>query len=90
MADRRLLARAYHALMDGFVRDGRAPHYTELAERLGVTPAAALEMQRALATSGLPIWMYPDTDHVAAASPFSNLPTPYRISVDGQQRWYGL
>ena len=76
--------------MGGFVRDGRAPHYTELAERLGVTPVAALGLQRALAASGLPIWMYPDTDHVAADSPFSNLPTPYRISVDGQQRWYGL
>jgi hypothetical protein len=90
MADARLLARAYHALMVGFVQDGRAPHYTELAERLGLAPATALQAQRDLAASGLPVWMYPDTDHVAASSPFSNLPTPYRVSVDGQTKWYAL
>jgi hypothetical protein len=33
MVDSGLLARAYHMIMSGFVRDGRAPHYTELAER---------------------------------------------------------
>ena len=90
MADPRVLARAYHAVMLGFVRDGRAPHYTELAETLDLTPGEALRAQRALTASGLPIWMYPDTDHVAAASPFSNLPTPYRVSVDGEQKWYAL
>ena len=90
MADSRLLARAYHTMMSGFVRDGRAPHYTELAISLGVTPHEALELQRGLTTVGLPVWMYPDTDHVAAMSPFSNVPTPYRVSVDGLQRWYAL
>lgn len=90
MPDLQVLARAYHALISGFVRDGRAPHYTELAEFLGSTPAAALQVQRDLTASGLPIWMHPHTDHLVAVSPFSNLPTPYRISVDGQQKWYGL
>ena len=90
MTDARLLARAYHAIMSGFVRDGRAPHYTELAVGLGVTPHEALTVQRELTVSGLPIWAHPDTDHLAAASPFSNIPTPYRVSVGGQQKWYAL
>lgn len=90
MADPHLLARAYHTIMSGFVRAGRAPHYTELAEDLGLAPRDALQVQRELTASGLPIWAYPDTDHVAAASPFSNLPTPYRVSVGGRQRWYAL
>jgi hypothetical protein len=85
-----LLARAYHTIISGFVRDGRAPHYTELALSFGLTPREALGVQRELTTSGLPIWTHPDTDHLAAASPFSNIPTPYRITVDGQQRWYAL
>jgi hypothetical protein len=85
-----LLARAYHTIMLGFVRDGRAPHYTELAISLGLSPRDALTVQRDLTASGLPIWTHPDTDHLAAASPFSNIPTPYRISVDGQQKWYAL
>ena len=90
MTDTRLLARAYHTIMVGFVRDGRAPHYTELAVSLSLSPREALAVQRQLTTSGLPIWTHPDTDHLAAVSPFSNIPTPYRVSVDGQQKWYAL
>lgn len=90
LTDARQLARAYHTIMSGFVRDGRAPHFTELAVSLGLTPHEALVVQRDLTASGLPIWVHPDTDHLAAASPFSNIPTPYRVSVDGQQKWYAL
>lgn len=46
MADRQVLARAYHTILAGFVRDGRAPHYTEVAVMLGVPPAEALQVQR--------------------------------------------
>lgn len=56
-------------------------HYTELADRLGLTPAAALQVQRDLASSGLRIWMHPHSDHIVAVSPLSDLPTRYRISV---------
>ena len=31
----------------------------------------------------------PDTDLVESCAPFSNIPTQYLISVDGQQKWYG-
>ncbi len=60
--------------MSGFVRDGRALHYTEVALSLGLSPHEALTVQRDLTASGLPIWTHPDTDHLAAASPFSNIP----------------
>ena len=90
MTDSQLLARAYHTIMSGFVRDGRAPHYTELAVSLGLSPHEALQVQGDLTASGLPIWAHPDTDHLAAASPFSNIPTPYRVLVGGQQKWYAL
>jgi len=90
LTDSQLLARAYHTLMSGFVREGRAPHYIELAVSLGLSPREALQVQRDLTASGLPIWTHPDTDHLAAASPFSNIPTPYRVTVGGQQRWYAL
>ncbi len=89
MPDARL-PRAYHILLSGLIRDGRAPHYTELALSLQTTPAEALQLQRELTASGLPIWTHPDTDHLVGMSPFSNLPTPYRVSVDGVQKWYAL
>ena len=43
MADPQLLARMYHAVMSGIVRDGRAPHYTELATELGLSLEQARE-----------------------------------------------
>ncbi len=36
----------------------------------------------------LPNWLFPETDLIASFAPFNNLPTQYRISVDGKQRWF--
>jgi hypothetical protein len=90
MSDMRLLARVYHLILAGFVRDGRAPHFTDLAVRLGVGVEEARRLQReTLAALGGPHWAHPGTDLIVGFSPFSNLPTPYLVSVDGDQRWYG-
>ena len=90
MPDMPLLARVHHLILAGFVRDGRAPHFTELAALLGVSVAEARRAQRAtLAALAGPYWAHPGTDLIVGFSPFSNLPTPYLISVDGAQRWYG-
>jgi hypothetical protein len=97
MADLGLLARTYHAIQTGFVRDGRAPHYTDLASTLGLPPEEARRAQRELlaalngplASLGGAHWAHPDTDYIVGFSPFSNLPTQYAIAVDGQQHWYG-
>ena len=97
MADQDLLARTYHTIQLAFVRDGRAPHYTEMAVALGLSPEAARQAQQdllaalngPLAGLGGAHWAHPDTDYIASFSPFSNLPTQYAIVVDGQQRWYG-
>jgi hypothetical protein len=92
-----LLARTYHAIQLGFVRDGHAPHYTDLAVALGLSPEAARQVQRdllaalngPLASLGGAHWAHPETDYIVSFSPFSNLPTQYAIAVDGQQKWYG-
>ena len=90
MADQQLLARAYHLIMMGFVGDGRAPHYTELSKALGLMPEEARQVQRDLLASGLFMWFYPDTDYIAGFPPFSNIPTQYKLSVAGEQRWYAI
>jgi hypothetical protein len=90
MADQQLLAKMYHAIQKGMVRAGRAPHYTELADELGLSPEQAREALHDVFGAGVPgIWLYPNTDYVASFAPFSNLPTQYLISVDGEQKWYG-
>ncbi len=90
MTDSQVLARAYHALMKGFVETGRALHYTELGRELGLTSEEARQVQEDLVASGLPIWIHPGTDIISAMTPFSSIPTHYRVSVEGLQKWYAI
>jgi len=83
-----LLSRMYHAIMSDFVRDGRAPHYTDLAHQLDLGIEDARQTLHELIKMGLPTWLAPTTDYIASFAPFSSLPTQYLVSVDGQQRWY--
>jgi len=90
MTDQQVLAKMYHAIQSGMVRAGRAPHYTELAAGLSLRPEEAREALHDLFRVGVPgIWLYPNTDYVASFAPFSNLPTQYLVSVEGEQKWYG-
>jgi hypothetical protein len=90
MADQQLLARMYHAILSGMVRDGRAPHYTELADGLGLSADQSRQALHELDGRGVPgFWVRADTDLVESCAPFSNIPTQYLISVEGEQRWYG-
>jgi len=41
-----------------------------------------------LMATGVPAWLYDGTDYVASFAPFNNVPTQYRVSVEGQQRWF--
>jgi hypothetical protein len=87
-AEPQLLSRMYHAIMLGFVRDGRAPHYTNLAHQLGLGIEDARLTLHELIEMGLPTWLAPNTDYIASFAPFSGIPTQYLVAVDGQQRWY--
>jgi len=71
------------------VETGQAPFYTEIAAELGVPVEEGRKALQALLGSGIAAWAFPRTDYIASFSPFSNLPTQYRISVEGQQKWFG-
>jgi hypothetical protein len=88
MADTKQLDQTYHFIMQSFVRSGHAPHYTEIAGEFSVRPDEGKRLLHDLMNTGLPIWLYPDTDLIASFAPFNNLPTQYRITVDGQQKWF--
>ncbi len=90
MASEELRNRAFQAVMHGLVETGRAPHYTELASVLGVTPEEAREAQHEAAENSPACWFVPETDYVACWDPFSNIPNNHRISVGGEQKWFAL
>ena len=90
MADTQTLDKAFHFIMSSLVEPGQAPHYSELATALGCPIEEGRQIVHDLAGgTGGAIRLNPDTDWIATFSHFSLIPTPYRITVDGQQKWVG-
>jgi hypothetical protein len=90
MSSASLLDKAYHAILTRMVQTGQAPHFTELAGELKVPVETARGALHDLMAAGIPgIWLFPDTDYISSFAPFSNLPTQYRITVEGEQKWFG-
>ncbi len=84
-----LVQRAYTTVLEQLIKTGRAPHYTELGNILGLRPDEAKQAQRAAAESSIGCWFVQDTDYVESWAPFSNVPTHYLVTIEGEQKWYG-
>ncbi len=85
-----VLDKTYHVIIKSFVATGHAPHYTEIASELGMTVEEGRKTLHDLIAAGIPgTWLFPNTDYISSFAPFSNLPTQHRISVDGEQKWFG-
>ena len=83
------LDQIFHLIMKRMVKTGQAPHYTEIAAELSISVEEGRKGLHALFKAGVPGWMFPDTDIITSFAPFNNLPTQYRITIDGQQKWFG-
>ena len=79
----------FHFIMKRMVETGQAPFYTEIAQELGVSADKGRKALHDLFSEMIPGWLYPDTDLITSFAPFNNLPTQYRITVDGAQKWFG-
>ena len=85
-----VLDKTYHFIIQRMMETGHAPHYTEIAAELGGSMEEGRKALHDLMSAGIPgTWLFPDTDYIAGFAPFSNLPTQYRITVDGEQKWFG-
>ncbi len=90
MADSSRLDQTCHIIIERMIATGQAPYHTEIAAALGVTPAEGRQALHALYSSrGFPGWLFPKTDSIVSFAPFNNLPTQYRLTVDGEQKWFG-
>ncbi len=83
------LERTYSFILNRLVQTGQAPFYTEIASELGIPVEEGRKALHALFKMGTAAWVFPNTDYIVSFSPFSNLPTPYRITVEGKQKWFG-
>ncbi len=88
MAAETQLDRTFHFVLETFVQRGHAPHYTEIAARFGVAPDEGKALLRDVIATGGAMWLHPGTDLIASFAPFNNLPSQYRVSVDGRAGWF--
>ena len=89
MGELTLLDKTFSVIMKRMVASGQAPHYTEIAAELEVSVEEGRKALRDLFSVGVSGWLFPDTDLITSFAPFNNLPTQYRITIDGQQKWFG-
>jgi len=88
MSDLELLDRGYAAVMRRVVETGQAPHFTELGRELDIELADARQLVHDL-VGATPGWVHPGTDLIASFPPFNVQPTQYRVTIDGEPRWFG-
>ena len=89
MAEPTQLDKTFNIIMRRMAATGQAPHYTEIAKELGVSMEDGRQALHSLINSGVPGWLYPKTDLLVSMAPFHNLQNQYRITIDGQQKWFG-
>jgi hypothetical protein len=89
MSDPSMLDKTFQIIIKRMVETGQAPHYTEIAKDLDISMEEGRKALHKLFAAGVPGWLYPNTSFITSFAPFNNLPTQYRISVDGQQKWFG-
>lgn len=89
MSDAEKLDQVFHIIIKQMVKTGQAPHYTEIAAELGVHVEEGRKALHELFRAGIPGWLFPKTDFITSFAPFNHLPTQYRITIDGEQKWFG-
>jgi hypothetical protein len=88
MSNTEVLDKTFHFIMKRTVETGVSPHYTEIAVELGITPEEGRKTMHKLFNSGIYGWLYPKTDFISSFAPFNNQPTQFRITVEGEQKWF--
>ena len=89
MSEPTRMDRTFDIIIKRMVKTGQAPHYTEIAAELGIPVEEGRQALHELFKAGIPGWLFPKTDFITSFAPFNHLPTQYRITVDGEQKWFG-
>jgi hypothetical protein len=88
MAEPTLKDRTFSIIMRRMVETGQAPHYTEIASELGVSPKEGkAALHKLFSDFSFPGWL--KGDNIVSFAPFNNVPTHYRLTINGEQKWFG-
>jgi hypothetical protein len=83
------LDRTFSFILKRMVETGQAPFYTEIAAELAVSVEEGRKVLHGVFGAGIPGWVFPNTSYIVSCAFFNNLPTQYRITIEGQQKWFG-
>ena len=84
------LNKTFHIIMERMVSTGQAPDYKEIAAEMCVTPAEGQKtVRRLFSTTGFPGWFHPNNDAIMSFAPFNIAPNNHRLTIDGEQKWFG-
>ena len=90
MPKSRHLNKTFHIIIERMIANGKAPNFTEISAELGISPSEGQKVLRKLfSTRGFPGWFFPKTDNIASFAPFNNSQNNYRLTIDGEQKWFG-
>lgn len=89
MSQLRQLDRTFHFIMKRLMDTGQAPFYTEIAAELAVSVEEGRKALHDLLRAVPSALVYPNTDLIVSFDPFNNVPNQYRITIEGQQKWFG-
>ena len=89
MTEQSQLDKTFSFVMKRMIKTGQAPIYTEIAKEFGISVEEGRQALLGLFEVYKAGWQFPRTDYVASFPPFSNLPTQYRITIGGKQKWFG-
>ena len=89
MSEPSQMDKIFNIILKNMMETGQAPHFTEIASELDAPIEETRKALHELFSPGFPGWLYPNTDLIVSFSPFHNLPTQYRITIDGEQKWFG-
>jgi hypothetical protein len=83
-----LLDRAFYSVITRMVETGNAPSRADLAAELDLDSVDIPTVLNDLFAAGHAGWL-DDNGEIVSFAPFYNVPNQYKISVDGQQKWFG-
>ena len=88
MSGTEVLDKTFNFIMKQMVDTGHAPHYTEIAAELGITPEEGRKTMHTLFESRIHGRLYPIYGFYRVVCAFNNQPTQFRVTIEGQQKWF--